>query len=210
MSNAPDPRCRRHSAAVLLSLFVLAGCGPQELVRERYVYVVQREVPAAPSFVVLPQVALPVEADFAERVESVILGAGFRVLNRPTIRQVEAESASSAESAAAGASGASGSRVTESYYALGETDADYLVYTRAEVGRALLTETTSEAESRADRPRNPTMPGRHQNNVYDVARVRVVERATGELVLSFELTLNPEASENLARALSSLVSSEGS
>lgn len=192
-------------------LIGLAGCGPQELIREQYVYVVQHDVPRDPSFVVLPQEGTAAETDFAERVEGVLLSAGHRVVNRPVPRLVETERAAVAGGsdfgeAMDGTEGrAAQARVTETYYALESVDADYVVYTRERVRRVRLTETEEEAEARPDRPTNPTVPGRYLEHVYDVARVRIVYVPTGEVVSSFELTLNSEATERLKEALSRVV-----
>jgi hypothetical protein len=71
---------------LLLAGLALSACGPRG-------YVVLRDVPMSPSFVVIPAGAEEDHVAFANRVESVLIESGVRVLSTPGLRHVETERA---------------------------------------------------------------------------------------------------------------------
>lgn len=105
---------------LLLVIFVLTiiGCA-------RTHFVVLRNVPHSPSFVVIPANAYLHEVEFANKIERAIIDSGVKVVMRPTTREVTTEKTIEE----AKDSQASGMRLTERYFAFEEFSADYIVQT---------------------------------------------------------------------------------
>ena len=66
--------------ALLFWVVVLAGCAPQTQ------FVVLRDVPESPSFVVIPANDYLHEVVFANEVENAIISAGVKVVMRPVTK----------------------------------------------------------------------------------------------------------------------------
>ena len=105
---------------VALAVFVLTmtGCA-------RTKFVVLRDVPHSPSFVVIPANAYLHEVEFGNKIERAIIGSGVKVVMRPSTREVTTEQVIEE----AKGSKASGVRLTEKYFAFEEINADYIVQT---------------------------------------------------------------------------------
>ena len=93
-----------------------AGCGKTN-------YIVLRDVPQSPSFVVIPANYTIPEVSYANRIESAIIAAGVKVILRPTSKEIEETTTTPADN------GDSTKILTERYFALDELNADYLVQT---------------------------------------------------------------------------------
>jgi hypothetical protein len=112
----------------LLLLFVtLFGCSP------RYEYVVLREVPQSPSFVVLAPNRYLFEIEFANMIEEIIISLGVKVVVRPATKAVT----ETTERGIAGAQAEDNKLMTgerslqrvESYVEYTDLKADYIVRT---------------------------------------------------------------------------------
>ena len=112
---------------VLLSVG-LTSCGTTQ-------YVVLRNVPKSPSFVVIPANNYSYEVRFANEIESAIISAGVKVVTRPAIKEVMTEKAvhgaEGIQGSGAQAIRAADAKVTERYFAFDDISADYIVQTFA-------------------------------------------------------------------------------
>lgn len=101
-------------------------------------FVILRDVPQRPSFVVIPASYSQEETKFSSAVESVLLRAGVSVIEAPTIKSVTTErgvGTSAAEDQAMGArGGAAAAKVTESYLSYDELTADYVLRSNKRLG----------------------------------------------------------------------------
>ena len=106
----------------------LVGCGKTQ-------YVVLRNVPTSPSFVVIPANNYSYEVRFANEIESAIISAGTSVVTRPSIKEVVTEKAvhgaEGIRGSGAQAIRAADAKVTERYFAFDDVTADYIVQTFA-------------------------------------------------------------------------------
>jgi len=111
----------------LSACLLLAGCGTNT------VFVVQRDVPASPVFTVVPANDYMNQIDFANIVESYLLSAGAKVVQRPAWKEVKAEKQAAGLAAPSGiqVQGAQAS-MTEWFAAFDSTNADYFVLTFAD------------------------------------------------------------------------------
>ena len=104
------------------------GCGKTQ-------YVVLRNVPKSPSFVVIPANNYSNEVRFANEIESAIISAGVKVVARPATKEVmtekEVHGAEGIRGTGAQAIRAADAKVTERYLAFDEITADYIVQTFA-------------------------------------------------------------------------------
>ena len=111
----------------LLSFVVsLAGCAKTQ-------FVVLRDVPESPSFVVIPANDYLHEVEFANEIEDAIISAGVKVVMRPATKDV------TMEKIVQGAEGkqtddvksilAADAKLIERYSASADFDADYMVHT---------------------------------------------------------------------------------
>ena len=104
-------------------------------------FVVYRDVPENPTFVVLPATNYLYQVEFANTVEAVIIRAGAKVVDRPGTKEIVSESklgqaqvqggVTPSGTDAAGAKEAEAKR-TERYFEYGEINADYIVQTYAD------------------------------------------------------------------------------
>ena len=114
--------------ALLFWVVVLAGCAPQTPQ-----FVVLRDVPESPSFVVIPANDYLHEVVFANEVENAIISAGIKVVMRPATKDV------TMEKTVQGAEGkrtddraliqSADAKLIERYSAFDDIDADYIVRT---------------------------------------------------------------------------------
>ena len=113
--------------ALLFWVVVLAGCAPQTQ------FVVLRDVPESPSFVVIPANNYLHEVEFANTIENAIISAGLKVVIRPTTKDV------TMEKTVQGAKGkqddgraliqSADAKLIERYSTFEDIDADYIVQT---------------------------------------------------------------------------------
>lgn len=109
-----------------LSAFLLFGCSTET------VFVVLREVPTNPSFVVMPVNDYLYQVEFANRIESYIVACGVKVVNRPAPKEIESTKQATQLGAQSTQVAGAQATLTERYFAFDETDANYIVYTYAD------------------------------------------------------------------------------
>jgi hypothetical protein len=110
-----------------IMVFLLSGCTTQ------LVFVVSRDVPQSPSFVVIPANDYLSEVEFANQIESYLLSCAVKVVTRPAIKDVQAtKQAAQIEAKSSQAEGTQATLV-ERYAAFEDTDADYVVRTYADM-----------------------------------------------------------------------------
>ena len=116
------------SIIVVFLSVVLSGCGKTQ-------YVVLRNVPKYPSFVVVPANNYSHEVRFANEIESAIISAGVKVVARPVTKEVmtekEVHGVEGIQESGAQAIRAADAKVTERYLAFDDITADYIVQTFA-------------------------------------------------------------------------------
>lgn len=112
---------------LVLSLF---GCGGS------HTFVTQRDVPRNPAFVVIPATTSLYQLDFANEVESALIGAGVSVKARPSVKAVSEERELEKSAVQSDRSSAEGQKaeatLIEAYMTYGEIEADYIVQTYAD------------------------------------------------------------------------------
>ena len=102
--------------ALIIFTLSFVGCGKTN-------YIVLRDVPQSPSFVVIPVNNTINEISYANIIESAIIAAGVKVVLRPASKEIEQITTSPTNN------GDSTKILTERYFALDELNADYLVQT---------------------------------------------------------------------------------
>ena len=114
---------------IILFLSVsLAGCGTTQ-------YVVLRNVPPSPTFVVIPANSYLNQVTFANEIESAIISAGVSVVARPatkevmTEKEIHGDGAEGIQGAGTHAIRAADAKITERYFAFDDFNADYIVQT---------------------------------------------------------------------------------
>ena len=116
----------KKTAALTVLLAILAGCTTTQ-------YVVYRDVPECPSFVVIPANNYLREVAFANHIEDAIISAGVKVVIRPatkevmteqTVRGAEYKQAEDLQSDLE-----ADAKLTERYFEYENIDADYVVRT---------------------------------------------------------------------------------
>ena len=103
---------------VIIFCLSFAGCGKTN-------YIVLRDVPQSPSFVVIPVTTTISEVSYANIIERAIIAAGVKVILRPASKEVEETTTTPTNN------GDSTTILTERYFRLDELTADYLVQTYA-------------------------------------------------------------------------------
>ena len=114
----------------ILAIMMLFGCAYPE-----YEFIVLRDVPKSPSFVVLPANDHLGQVEFANQIETAIIGCNVKVVNRPAKKDVtktvgkgvlglEAENNRVIQ-------GDAGYQLIESYPSYHDFNADYIVITYA-------------------------------------------------------------------------------
>ena len=113
--------------ALLFWVVVLAGCAPQTQ------FVVLRDVPESPSFVVIPANDYLHEVVFANEVENAIISAGVKVVMRPATKEITTEKtvqrAKGKQADDVKLIQSADAKLIERYAAFEEIDADYIVQT---------------------------------------------------------------------------------
>jgi hypothetical protein len=130
-----------HMKTLLASsvLVILFGCAPKT------VYVVLRDVPTKPSFVILPANDYIREVEFANVIETYFLSSGVKVVEHPGRKEVQATKQAAQMEAQSGQAAAAQGTITEKFWALENTDADYLVRTYADTKQIkIVRRTTNE------------------------------------------------------------------
>ena len=115
--------------ALLFLVVILAGCAPLQTSQ----FVVLRDVPESPSFVVIPANNYLHEVEFANTIENAIISAGLKVVIRPATKDV------TMEKTVQGAKGkqddgraliqSADAKLIERYSTFEDIDADYIVQT---------------------------------------------------------------------------------
>ena len=104
---------------LIVLIFMVVGCG------KTTEFVVLRNVPDNPSFVVIPANSYMNEVTYANNIERAFIGSGAKVVLRPSTRDVTTESIIPNKDGESNYS----TRVIEDYVRFDEIDADYLVQT---------------------------------------------------------------------------------
>ena len=141
---------RRSILILIFGVVLIVGCSHKVIPN----FVVLRNVPESPSFVVFPFNNYKEQIDFARMVESALIASGVKVVNRPmSIKEIEVSK--DAEKRAIDKKGAvveegyidsrwAGEKRVERYIEIEDIKADYIVYTSGSVdyrqGRAILYE----------------------------------------------------------------------
>ena len=124
---------------VLLSVS-LAGCGTTQ-------YVVLRNVPTSPTFVVIPANSYLNQVRYANEVERALISAGVKVVARPSTKEVmtekEVHGAEGLQESGARAIRAADAKITERYFAFDDITADYIVETFANPEQVKITKRES-------------------------------------------------------------------
>ena len=104
---------------IFLICMVVAGCG------KTTEFVILRNVPDNPSFVIIPANSYMTEVTYANNIERAFLGSGAKVVLRPSTKNVTTESTIPNKEGESNYP----TRVIEDYVRFDEIDADYLVQT---------------------------------------------------------------------------------
>lgn len=108
---------------VLIASLVLISC------RTQTVFVVLRDIPENPSFVIIPPNNTLNEVEFANSVESYFTASGVRIIARPISKAVETQAAVGQLESQGNSLESAASQRKETYYAFDDTKADYVVKT---------------------------------------------------------------------------------
>ena len=105
---------------LVISVLIMAGCAQTK-------FVVLRDVPQSPSFVVIPANTYLFEVEFGNKIEQAIISSGVKVVMRPSTKEVTTEKVleKSEDNQAAGM------KLTERYFEFEKINADYIVQTYA-------------------------------------------------------------------------------
>ena len=113
--------------ALLFWVVVLAGCAPQTQ------FVVLRDVPESPSFVVIPANDYLHEVVFANTIENAIISAGVKVVMRPATKEITMEKtvqrAKGKQADDVKLIQSADAKLIERYAAFEDIDTDYIVLT---------------------------------------------------------------------------------
>ncbi|GEM_PF-4857179 len=138
-----------------LVLLALSGCSPSQTI-----FVVLRDVPETPSFVVIPANDYLYQVEFSNKVESYAISSGVKVVTRPATKEVEATKQAAQVDAQSSQAAGSQATLTERYVAFEDTNADYIIQTYA-----------------------------------DSKQIKLIRKATKEILLTFELKRTDRQSE---------------
>ena len=105
---------------LVISVLIMAGCA-------RTKFVVLRDVPQSPSFVVIPANTYLLEVEFGNKIEQAIISSGVKVVMHPSTREVTTEKVLEK----AEGNQAAGMKLTERYFEFEKINADYIVQTYA-------------------------------------------------------------------------------
>lgn len=125
---------------ILFAILFIAGCGSNT------VFIVSRDVPVNPTLTVVPSGDYTEESVFANEIEETVIRLGLPVVTRPIFKAVVTKKDASAQAAAVAAQenslqalAKSGSATTtESFFALDDTPAEYVLFTYSTNNRVKL------------------------------------------------------------------------
>lgn len=138
LSTSTNTPTKKESSPMIRLMFIacligfLTGCGPQ-----LPQFIVYRDVPESPSFVVVPANNRMYEVYFANEIEEAIISCGVKVEKRPSTRRIRTEKSigglegnrvRAPDAAATSVREADAKRV-ETYSVYGKMNADYMVET---------------------------------------------------------------------------------
>ena len=128
--------------ALLFWVVILAGCAPQTQ------FVVLRDVPESPSFVVIPANDYLHEVVFANTIENAIISAGVKVVMRPATKEITMEKtvqrAKGKQADDVKLIQSADAKLIERYAAFEEIDADYIVRTYVTSGQVKISKRETE------------------------------------------------------------------
>ncbi|MFC1799450.1 hypothetical protein ACFL2Z_00855 [Candidatus Eisenbacteria bacterium] len=128
-----------HSKVMTLLVLAVLGIGCAGTSTPRG-YVIMRDVPENPTFMVLPAGEDVEEIKIANKVEEALISAGVSVISRPAVKSVVSErnvgASETQTSSEASESAAAGVTLKETYWAYDEIDVDYIIHTDRRVGQA--------------------------------------------------------------------------
>lgn len=125
-------------AISLSMLFFLFGCSTQTE------FIVLRDIPINPSFVVLPANDYLYQVEFANTIQSYLLASRVKVVARPATKIVEATKQAGQIDANQSQVAGGTQSLTERYWQLEDTDADYIVYTYADTRHVTIVRKSSK------------------------------------------------------------------
>ncbi|RKU20254.1 hypothetical protein C6501_00365 [Candidatus Poribacteria bacterium] len=114
----------KYSLPTLFICLILTGCGSHTTN-----FVVYRNVPENPSFIVLPSYNTEREIAFANQIEHMLISCHVSVHLRPRTKYIENERGARDTQKEIGEKSTEKSSVTEWYFALEDFTADYIVQT---------------------------------------------------------------------------------
>ena len=109
------------------AIFAFSACKVSETV-----FVVQRDVPPKPSFVVFPANDYLYQVEFANTIEKYLISSGVTVLTRPATKEIQATKQSTQVDVQPTQPASAQATLTERYLAFEDTQADYIVYSYAD------------------------------------------------------------------------------
>lgn len=111
-------------------IFIITGCGSTH-------FIILRDVPLSPTFVVLPANAFLSEVTYANRVENILISSGVSVVSRPSFlptKHVKTERVLEEDD-----KNTDSTTHTERYFEYEKLNADYIVQTYATAGQIKIT-----------------------------------------------------------------------
>lgn len=105
-----------------ISIIFIIGCGSHT-----NHFIVYRNVPNNPSFIVLPPSSHVSEINFANKIEQILISCHVSVHLRPAIKYIESKQADRQTDTHRGDTSSQGASKTEWYYELEDFSADYIV-----------------------------------------------------------------------------------
>ena len=169
---------------LVLVIMIFLGCTYPE-----YEFIVLRNVPQTPSFVVLPANDRLLQVEFANEIENIIIGCNVKVVNRPAKKEVtkavgqgvlgiESEDNKMVQ-------GDAGYQLIESYPAYHDFDADYVVVTYADSKRVrIIKRVTDEVLASID------LKNYMQREMKSVHYRQRIAMALSKLGISVPISLN--------------------
>ncbi|MBI4546934.1 MAG: hypothetical protein HY707_03075 [Ignavibacteriae bacterium] len=130
----------RNTVIPFVSIFLLfGGCSKQTA------FVVLRDVPEKPSFVVIPIGDYLEDVNFGNKIEEFILSAGVKLINRPVLKQVilKKEAGQVAKDTELENVEAAGASKEERYFEWDNIEADYVVFSYRFAKRVKIVKTES-------------------------------------------------------------------
>ena len=111
---------------LLLLVLHTSGCVKEPI------FIVLRDVPNNPSFTVIPVNDYLYQIEFATKIEEYLIQAGVKVVRHPASKAVETKKQLTQPESNVKQGAVAEATMTERYYSLEDTDADYVVETYAD------------------------------------------------------------------------------